>query len=70
MDDKTLIEIIRRQYGLQVARLRYLKRAWGAHRYAVDCASGKLINVPSHSIMWCKWIAPSASPGRDSTSHR
>jgi spectinomycin phosphotransferase len=41
MDDKTLVEIIDREYGLQVERLTYLKQAWAAHCYAVDCAGGE-----------------------------
>jgi thiamine kinase-like enzyme len=41
VDDQILIEIIRRAYGLQVERLTYLRQAWVAHCYAVDCAGDK-----------------------------
>jgi spectinomycin phosphotransferase len=39
MENKTLARIIHREYGLQVERLTYLKQAWAAHCYAVDCAT-------------------------------
>lgn len=35
-----LVDIIRQEYGLPVERLTYLKQAWVAHCYAVDCAGG------------------------------
>lgn len=41
MDDQNLIDILHRQYGLHVERLTYLKQAWVAHCYAVDCARGQ-----------------------------
>ena len=41
MKDTLLIEIMHREYGLPVERLTYLKQAWVAHCYAVDCAGGE-----------------------------
>lgn len=41
MDGQILIDILQQQYGLQVACLTYLKQAWVAHCYAVDCAGGE-----------------------------
>jgi spectinomycin phosphotransferase len=41
MNDTLLIDVLHREYGLQVERLTYLKQAWVAHCYAVDCAGGK-----------------------------
>ena len=38
MDDSILVDLIQREYGLPVERLTYLKQAWVAHCYAVDCA--------------------------------
>ena len=38
MDDQSLIDVIRREYGLPAERLTYLKQAWVAHCYAVDGA--------------------------------
>lgn len=41
MNDAMLIDTLRREYGLHVERLTYLKQAWVAHCYAVDCAGGE-----------------------------
>ncbi len=40
MDDQILVNILQQEYGLQVERLTYLKQAWVAHCYAVDCGGG------------------------------
>jgi len=41
MDDSILVDLIGREYGLQVERLTYLKQAWVAHCYVVDCAGNE-----------------------------
>jgi thiamine kinase-like enzyme len=41
MNGSILIEILEREYGLTIERLTYLKQAWVAHCYAVDCAGGE-----------------------------
>jgi hypothetical protein len=40
IDETALFEILHRQYGLQVERMCYLKKAWIAHCYAVDASGG------------------------------
>jgi len=41
MDDSILVDLIGREYGLVVDRLSFLKQAWVAHTYAVDCIGGR-----------------------------
>jgi Ser/Thr protein kinase RdoA (MazF antagonist) len=41
MDDRGLADVLERAYGWQVVHLAYLKQAWVAHCYAVDCAGGR-----------------------------
>jgi hypothetical protein len=41
IENDVLIEVIRREYGIQVAHLTYLKRAWIAYCYAADSANGQ-----------------------------
>ena len=39
IDETSLVEVLHREYGLQVARLTFLKKAWVAYCYTVDCAA-------------------------------
>ena len=39
-DPGIIVDVIHQGYGLQVERLTYLKQAWVAHCYAVDCVGG------------------------------
>jgi Ser/Thr protein kinase RdoA (MazF antagonist) len=41
MDNHTLIDVLQHEYGLCAERLTYLKQAWVAHCYALDCAGGE-----------------------------
>jgi spectinomycin phosphotransferase len=41
LDKATLFEVIHREYGLSVERLRFLPTGWTAYCYAADCINGE-----------------------------
>jgi spectinomycin phosphotransferase len=48
VDETCLIGTLRREYGLPVERLVYLKKAWVAHCYAVECVTGERYFLKSY----------------------